>query len=77
MAEPQPFPWAEAMAFGFGRLKLSSAEFWALTLPELAAAMRAYGLGEPNTVDRDWLNGALKDHPDPQPNITMGDEYDR
>jgi uncharacterized phage protein (TIGR02216 family) len=34
------FPWQEAMAFGFGYLKLSSKEFWSLTPKELYAAMR-------------------------------------
>jgi uncharacterized phage protein (TIGR02216 family) len=33
-----PFPWDEAMQFGFGVLRLSSASFWALTPRELAAA---------------------------------------
>lgn len=38
--EPRPFPWAEAMAFGLGILKLAPKDFWAMTLPELAAATR-------------------------------------
>ncbi|MGA0561210.1 rcc01693 family protein [Ancylobacter sp. VNQ12] len=33
------FPWQAAMGFGFGRLLLSSAAFWALTPRELAAAI--------------------------------------
>ncbi|MBO0661837.1 phage tail assembly chaperone [Jiella sp. CQZ9-1] len=36
------FPWEDAMAFGFGVLKLSSAAFWSLTPRELASAA---GLG--------------------------------
>jgi uncharacterized phage protein (TIGR02216 family) len=36
-----PFPWEEAMQFGFGVLRLSSASFWALTPRELAAAFEA------------------------------------
>ena len=39
-SEAQPFPWEEAMGFGFGVLRLSSRDFWAMTLPELAAAAR-------------------------------------
>ncbi len=32
------FPWREAMQVGFGVMRLSSREFWALTPRELAAA---------------------------------------
>ncbi|CAN1509648.1 Phage tail assembly chaperone protein, TAC6 [Rhabdaerophilaceae bacterium] len=34
------FPWDEAMALGFGLLRLSPQAFWSMTLPELAAAAR-------------------------------------
>ncbi|MGI8527374.1 MAG: rcc01693 family protein [Pseudolabrys sp.] len=37
----QPFPWDEAIGFGLGVLKLSSAEFWRLTPRELALAAQA------------------------------------
>ncbi|MEL6919595.1 MAG: phage tail assembly chaperone [Pseudomonadota bacterium] len=37
---PEPFPWAEAMHFGFSHLKLGPTQFWAMTPIELAAAMR-------------------------------------
>jgi uncharacterized phage protein (TIGR02216 family) len=33
------FPWAEAMRFGFGTLRLGPAEFWGMTPRELAAAI--------------------------------------
>ena len=36
----QPFPWAHAMGFGFGVLRLSPDAFWRMTPRELAAAMR-------------------------------------
>lgn len=36
-----PFPWARAMQFGFGVLRLGPTEFWALTPRELAAAIEA------------------------------------
>lgn len=37
----KPFPWDEAMAFGFGILRLSPDVFWRMTPRELAAALRA------------------------------------
>ena len=42
MDECKPFPWGEAMAFAFSVLRLSPAEFWALTPRELALAMAPY-----------------------------------
>ena len=36
-----PFPWKEAMGFGFGVLRLSPESFWRMTPRELAAAMEA------------------------------------
>ena len=33
------FPWRELMAVGFGRLRLTSAAFWAMTPRELASAI--------------------------------------
>ena len=41
-----PFPWDEAMAFGFGVLRLCPQAFWAMTPRELHAASRGvYGRG--------------------------------
>ena len=37
----KPFPWAEAMQFGFGVLHLSSDAFWKMTPRELAHAIIA------------------------------------
>ena len=37
----KPFPWAEAMQFGFGVLHLSSDAFWRMTPRELAHAIVA------------------------------------
>ena len=37
----KPFPWAEAMQFGFGVLHLSSDAFWRMTPRELAQAINA------------------------------------
>lgn len=35
---PPPFPWEAVLSLGFGRLRLSSTAFWAMTPRELAAA---------------------------------------
>lgn len=37
----KPFPWDEAIGFGFGVLRLSPAAFWAMTPRELAHAISA------------------------------------
>lgn len=39
--EPRPFPWREAMAAGFGLLRLSPREFWSMTPREFASALGA------------------------------------
>lgn len=57
-------PWREAMAFGFGKLGLSSATFWALTPRELAAA--AEGLLGPiaTPLERTTLTELMARYPD-------------
>ena len=62
-----PFPWADLMAFGFGRLTLSSGDFWSLTLPELRAAMRSHGLGQTAAMQREELARLMAAHPDTEP----------
>ena len=42
MKPPEVFPWDEAMSFAFSVLRLSPAEFWALTPRELALAMHPF-----------------------------------
>lgn len=37
----RPFPWAEAMAFGLGVLRLAPRDFWAMSPRELAGALQA------------------------------------
>jgi uncharacterized phage protein (TIGR02216 family) len=37
----KPFPWTQAMQFGFGVLHLSPDAFWRMTPRELAHAIRA------------------------------------
>ena len=44
-----PFPWADAMRFGFGTLRLGPREFWGLTPRELASAVA--GAGGRNRID--------------------------
>ncbi|MGE0339009.1 MAG: rcc01693 family protein [Xanthobacteraceae bacterium] len=63
MTNPPPFPWSEAMAFGFGVLRLSSDEFWRLTPRELAAAVRALR-GESMPLSRDVLDELIARFPD-------------
>lgn len=66
----EKFPWEAAMAFGFAVMRLSPAEFWAMTPRELAAAMRAFGVGDhapPGRGDMERLMGAFPDSP---PRIT-------
>jgi uncharacterized phage protein (TIGR02216 family) len=61
---PRPFPWRQAMALGFGRLGLSSAEFWALTPRELAAAMEGlFGAGLA-PLERRTLEDLMTRYPD-------------
>ena len=64
MADDPAFPWREAMAFGFGRLALSSAAFWALTPRELAAAIEGTGGSRPVPIDRAGLEALSARYPD-------------
>ena len=57
------FPWDEAMAFGFGVMRLSSREFWGLTPRELAAAFGA-GRGRGSPPSRDGLSEMMRRFPD-------------
>ncbi len=63
MKEARPFPWAEAMAFGFGVLRLSSRDFWRLTPRELASAVRALS-GAQVPLSRESLNELIARFPD-------------
>lgn len=60
----QPFPWARAMAFGFGVLQLSPEQFWSMTPRELAAAMSAYGLNAGPQLQRSDLDALMARFPD-------------
>ncbi|MFC6494199.1 rcc01693 family protein [Ancylobacter dichloromethanicus] len=61
---PPPFPWGEAMALGFGRLRLSSHAFWRLTPRELAAALRAFAGPARAPLDRTGLGALMARFPD-------------
>ena len=62
----EAFPWRQAMAFGFGRLRLSSCDFWAMTPRELAAAVEGV-LGPIATpLDRTALDTLIARYPDKQ-----------
>ncbi|WP_281063231.1 rcc01693 family protein [Ancylobacter gelatini] len=58
------FPWEQAMAFGFGRLRLASRDFWTMTPRELAAAMTAHAGPARAAMDRAGLEGLMARFPD-------------
>ena len=62
--EPQPFPWREAMAIGFGVLRLSSREFWAMTPRELAAAIEGLAGSTHAPMDRTAFEDLARRFPD-------------
>lgn len=63
MAQAKPFPWNEVMTFAFRVLRLSPAEFWALTPRELAWAMQPFAQpqGAPNRSDFETLCNSFPD----------------
>ncbi len=52
------------MAFGFGRLRLSSCDFWAMTPRELAAAVEGVFGAIPAPLDRTALDALIARYPD-------------
>jgi uncharacterized phage protein (TIGR02216 family) len=60
----KPFPWAEAIGFGLGVLRLSPAQFWAMTPRELALAIRAMRGTVAEPIDRTALDELMKQFPD-------------
>ena len=58
------FPWAEAMGFGFGTLRLAPKAFWAMTPRELMAAFRAHGGGRGAAPARGALDALMARYPD-------------
>ncbi len=64
MAQVEPFPWQSVMAFGFGHLRLSSQQFWSLSMPELQAALKHANPNQHEAVDRSWLHQVMSEYPD-------------
>ncbi len=60
----RPFPWREAMGFGFGVLRLSPDTFWRMTPRELAHAIRAVRGDAASPLDRRELNSLMQQFPD-------------
>ncbi|ABD87378.1 rcc01693 family protein [Rhodopseudomonas palustris] len=60
----KPFPWAEAMRFGFGVLHLAPRDFWAMTPRELAQAILAVRGVATAPLDRAGLDDLLRRYPD-------------
>jgi uncharacterized phage protein (TIGR02216 family) len=61
-----PFPFARAMAFGLGVLRLPSRDFWSMTPRELfCAAEGVYGLA-PSAPSRVALEAMMRQFPDSQ-----------
>lgn len=64
MADVQPFPWASAMQFAFGHLRLSPEAFWSMTMHELNSAMK-HQFGDATTsLTRAKLDQLINQHPD-------------
>jgi uncharacterized phage protein (TIGR02216 family) len=58
-----PFPWQQAIGFGFGVLRLPPEQFWRMTPRELAYAIEAVrGRGAP--LDRMGFSDLMKRFPD-------------
>ena len=61
---PETFPWRQAMAVGFGRLRLAPRDFWAMTPRELAAAIEGLTGRLTTPLDRAALDGLMQRYPD-------------
>lgn len=60
----RPFPWDEAMQFGFGALRLSPDTFWRMTPRELAQAVIAVRGQAVTPLERGGLNELMQRFPD-------------
>lgn len=58
-----PFPWAQAIGFGLGVLRLAPDDFWRMTPRELAYAIEAV-TGRRAPLDRDGFAKLMKRFPD-------------
>lgn len=61
----KPFPWDEAMQFGFGVLRLSPEAFWQMTPRELAQAVIGVRGQAVTPIDRGGLEQLMQRFPDP------------
>ncbi len=52
------------MAFGLGRLKLTPAAFWGMTLKELAAVVRVFASAGAGSLQRGALSELMRRYPD-------------
>ncbi|TAK50338.1 MAG: phage tail assembly chaperone [Xanthobacteraceae bacterium] len=59
-----PFPWAEAIGFGLGVLRLPPAAFWRMTPRELAFAIAAVRGPQPGACSRATLSALMTQFPD-------------
>ncbi|PWW02217.1 putative phage protein (TIGR02216 family) [Hoeflea marina] len=57
------FPWAAILGFGLGRLRLPPTQFWALSLPELAA-LAGPPVAAPAVTGRADLARLMRQFPD-------------
>ena len=58
-----PFPWAQAIGFGLGVLRLAPEAFWRMTPRELAYAIEAV-TGRAAPLDRAALSQLMARYPD-------------
>ena len=61
-ARPPPFPWAAALHFGLGLLRLPPLQFWALSVTELLAL--GGGIRPLPVPDRSMLEALMRQFPD-------------
>ncbi len=64
--QSEAFPWPQVMSFGLGRLQMAPKDFWAMSLPELNAALRVYYPDTNHAPSRRDLNELMQNHPDLQ-----------
>ena len=60
----QAFPWPQVMRFGLGELQLSPHDFWAMSLPELNAALSHHYPTTSSTPSRTELVALMQRNPD-------------
>lgn len=64
----RPFPWGQAMQFGFGVLHLSSDAFWRMTPRELAHAIAGSRGRAPAPIPRADFDALMQQFPDKEAN---------